>query len=878
MGCGSSKLDDLPAVALCRDRCAFLDEAIRLRYVMAQSHLAYTHSLKTVGASLNRFFDRDLSAAEPPSPVLNIPGPRKGEPSSSSTGDPASSDKIAAASSAAPKSAVVHHHSRSHSGSHLHFHSDSDSDDDVDHNHVHGDDDSASSSFHRHDGHDHFSDGGPPSPTIPQYGYLGFPDSGSFGMGFPGSSSYPTGTGTYMHMNFMRKHTTPSVSYQQKPVSPEIVRMGMAGEASPYPPSSSYYPYPPYQNHNFFNFTNNYGAAGPGVGGGYPYPYPGSSSSSGPPPIGPGPSSSGPKEPPPPPSPPRASAWEFLNPFESFEKYYPPYTAPSSRDSREVREEEGIPDLEEEDYQQEVVKEIHGDQKFVAVPGGGGKAAASMSHELEDDEDDDEEEEEEEKGDALYRNRAVESDAAAEYEVHMVDKKVVHDDVEPKRKSTGFKGGDSEVIREIQFQFERASECGNDLANILEVGKLPYNKNRKHHAANKVSSKMLHAITPSLSVVSSGPSTSKRDDIEKVGPALLDVDVEEDLNLRSIKLSSTLHKLYLWEKKLYEEVKVEEKMRILHERKCRKLKRLDETGAEAHKVDATRALVKSLSTKIRIAIQVVDKISVKINRVRDEELWPQLRELIQGLARMWRSMLECHINQCQAIGEAKNLDAIASAKHFSEAHVEATSQLQHDVINWTVAFSCWIGAQKGYVRALNKWLMKSLLYVPEETDDGIAPFSPGRIGAPPIFVICNQWSQGLDGVSEKEVLDCMRDFASSVLHLWEQDKLGMRNMMTNANKDGERRIKNLEREDQKIHKEMQALEKRMIMVSGDDNNGLSLSGNVVYQSDTSKSGSIQLRLQRIFEAMERFTANSLKVHEELLQRIEDLAQEQGKGS
>lgn len=79
-------------------------------------------------------------------------------------------------------------------------------------------------------------------------------------------------------------------------------------------------------------------------------------------------------------------------------------------------------------------------------------------------------------------------------------------------------------------------------------------------------------------------------------------------------------------------LQVEEKMRILHERKSKKLKRLDERGAEAHKIDATRTLVRSLSTKIRIAIQVVDKISVKINTLRDEELWPQLNEFIQGYA------------------------------------------------------------------------------------------------------------------------------------------------------------------------------------------------------------------------------------------------------
>lgn len=76
-------------------------------------------------------------------------------------------------------------------------------------------------------------------------------------------------------------------------------------------------------------------------------------------------------------------------------------------------------------------------------------------------------------------------------------------------------------------------------------------------------------------------------------------------------------------------------MRVTHEQKSRKLKRLDEKGAEAHKVDATRTLVRSLSTKIRIAIQVVDKISVKINILRDEELWPQLNEFIQGYVKCY---------------------------------------------------------------------------------------------------------------------------------------------------------------------------------------------------------------------------------------------------
>lgn len=155
--------------------------------------------------------------------------------------------------------------------------------------------------------------------------------------------------------------------------------------------------------------------------------------------------------------------------------------------------------------------------------------------------------------------------------------------------------------------------------------------------------------------------------------------------------------------------------------------------------------------------------------------------------------------------------------------------------------------------------MKCLLYVPEETADGIVPFSPGRIGAPPLFVVCNQWSQSLDRITEKEVVDSMRDFASNVLQLWDRDKAEMRQRML---KD-ERKIKSREKEDIKIQKEIQALDKRMAQISAVENMC------VVYQSETTKGGSLQASLQRVLEAMGKFTACSLEVYEELLQRIQE---------
>ena len=234
-------------------------------------------------------------------------------------------------------------------------------------------------------------------------------------------------------------------------------------------------------------------------------------------------------------------------------------------------------------------------------------------------------------------------------------------------------------------------------------------------------------------------------------------------------------------------------------------------------------------------------------------------------------MLECHRSQCQVIREAKTLGSIGSGKKLSDDHLKATLQLERELISWTIRFSSWIGAQKGYVRALNNWLLKCLYYEPEVTDDGIVPFSPSRIGAPPIFVICNQWSQAMARISEREVVDSMRIFAMSVLQLWQQDKSEMHRRMM-ANKDLETSARSLDREDQKLQKEIQALDKKIVLVSG-DGNGLSVAGHVVYQSETSNS-SLQVSLQRIFEAMERFTSESSKAYEELLQRVKErIAQE-----
>lgn len=415
MGCASSKLDDLPAVALCRERCTFLDEAINQRYALAAAHVAYINSLRAIGHSLHLFVqqDRDFAASPLPSPSPSPPHKTKNHHLAAKHDSPSPP--------------------HSDSGSHLHFHSGSDDDDDL-------------GSLHH-------------SPQSSPMHLNNLPDMSGY---YDDSRSQPDHqhhTSSNFHMNFMKNRPAPSIVYEQRPMNPNTVYVGESSSSSsfypPYPPQSSY----PYSNSNNNNY-NNYSFPPAPFYGSSPPPPPAAASSS--------------KPPPPPPSPPRASTWDFLNFFDSDDKMYYPQThytptATPSRDSREVREDEGIPELEEEDYhhhqqqqQEEVVKQVHGDHKRVDPNHHESHAHAPSS---------------------------PDEGPEVEYEVHVVDKKVVDDDdskPKPKPKPNdhaAFRPGSRnplEVAKEIEILFQKASESGAHIAKILEVGKLPYHP--KHGA------------------------------------------------------------------------------------------------------------------------------------------------------------------------------------------------------------------------------------------------------------------------------------------------------------------------------------------------------------------------------------------------------------
>lgn len=53
-------------------------------------------------------------------------------------------------------------------------------------------------------------------------------------------------------------------------------------------------------------------------------------------------------------------------------------------------------------------------------------------------------------------------------------------------------------------------------------------------------------------------------------------------------------------------------------------------GADPSSLDKTRTVIRNLDTQIKVSIHSVESISRRIETLRDEELQPQLLELVQG--------------------------------------------------------------------------------------------------------------------------------------------------------------------------------------------------------------------------------------------------------
>jgi hypothetical protein len=230
---------------------------------------------------------------------------------------------------------------------------------------------------------------------------------------------------------------------------------------------------------------------------------------------------------------------------------------------------------------------------------------------------------------------------------------------------------------------------------------------------------------------------------------------------------------------------------------------------------------------------------------------------------MWQDKLDSYKSQCQVISDVKNLTSVESGGSSRDLAIE----LELELIKWIINFSSWVNAQRNFAKALNGWLALCLNHEPEEACNGVSSHSPGKIGAPLVFVICNKWSQAVDQTSEKGVVRAMQDLVSSVRHLWEQQHLEQSEQII-AIREREKWTKILVRKAQEISKEADELNKKLALVPSQ--HSLHVPRTVqTYGAHCVEACNLHRNLSLVLQALESFAFSSLQAFQEVLKCAEE---------
>ncbi|THF95367.1 hypothetical protein TEA_023962 [Camellia sinensis var. sinensis] len=187
-----------------------------------------------------------------------------------------------------------------------------------------------------------------------------------------------------------------------------------------------------------------------------------------------------------------------------------------------------------------------------------------------------------------------------------------------------------EALKDVVEHFVTACESGVEVSRMLEINTASLLQSSGSEQIQDGPNKIVQPIRWCGSSSSSGPSSFKS---FLASSSSMQTEFKNDIfdeygGMVSGSHSLTLGRLYAWEKKLYEEVKAGDHMRKIYEQICIQLRNQDTRGKGS--MDKTRAEVRDLHCRILVAIRTIESISQRIQKAKDEELHPQLVELLHG--------------------------------------------------------------------------------------------------------------------------------------------------------------------------------------------------------------------------------------------------------
>jgi hypothetical protein len=236
---------------------------------------------------------------------------------------------------------------------------------------------------------------------------------------------------------------------------------------------------------------------------------------------------------------------------------------------------------------------------------------------------------------------------------------------------------------------------------------------------------------------------------------------------------------------------------------------------------------------------------------------------------MWEFIFECHRKQFHTILETK-FHILIPKNGPEKCSSKVTLELEMELLNWCSCFRNWILSQKAYIETLNGWLLKWLPQDKEETADGVAPFSPIRLGAPGVFIMANDWCQAMNRIPEGTVLGAMEAFAVNVHILSErqdeeqQEKFKAKRLKSLQKEHGLQEHLEADKPTLPIADDGRAADSRMVAL---DTLHKRLDEQKAKHEETAKqireasATDLKAGLALIFEALESFTHETLRSYE-----------------
>ncbi|XP_068640257.1 protein ALTERED PHOSPHATE STARVATION RESPONSE 1-like [Aristolochia californica] len=324
----------------------------------------------------------------------------------------------------------------------------------------------------------------------------------------------------------------------------------------------------------------------------------------------------------------------------------------------------------------------------------------------------------------------------------------------------------SEIIKDLDEYFLNAANAGSHVSLLLEVPSSGFSSQRPTNKVYSYGRNLSPLNWPWVSnSKSSGFGSSGRPGEERGG---------SNLNGGVVKTShcSTIERLYAWEKKLYQEVRTAEGIKIEHQKRVTLLRKQEAKGADYIKIEKNKKEIEKLESRLMVASQAMESTSDEIIRLREAELYPQLLELAKGLMVMWRSMYECHQVQTHIVQQLKFLNDINSGTEAtSEIHRQSTLHLELEVQQWHSAFCSLVKSQRDYILSLTGWLRLCLFQFSHQ------PLTKTQQNSA-IYSLCEEWQLALDRIPDKVASEGIKSFLtvihSVVLQQAEEQKLKKR--------------------------------------------------------------------------------------------------------